>query len=72
MEYLRGLQCDLVLMMQPVSPETLENHTLFGETESLGEVGKGQSSVWRWHKKGMEGGVRQDCVGGSGFIHTRK
>lgn len=72
---LREAQCVLFLMKLPASPETRENHTLFGETRFLGEVGEGQSSARRCHEKGMERGAREEIdwgKGGSGFIRTRK
>ena len=58
---LRGAQGDLFLGMQPTSPETRENHTLFGETRFLQGVGEGQ----------REEIARCGGVGGaSGFIRT--
>lgn len=54
MECLGGEHCDLFLMMQSASPETLEKSHMFGESRFLVEVGEGQSSAWRWHEKGME------------------
>ena len=51
---LRGAGDDLCLMTQPASPETLENHALFGKIGLLKEDAEGQSSAWRCYKKGME------------------
>lgn len=37
-------------MTQPASPETLENHSLFGEIGFLEEGDEGQRSAWGCHK----------------------
>lgn len=53
MECLRGACCELFLLTQPASPETLENCSLFGEIGFLEEGGEGQRSARECHK-GLE------------------